>query len=110
MTLRIDEDGRECFRCWNYKIWDCYTKTKQNAIWYTSACKACTYTAKKKPKVGKVHWLTNVKKKSNAYVAERNLETRSWSEVDKVPKPYWNDKNAIRSGENPVPFISLYIK
>lgn len=47
---------------------------------------------------------------SKLYTNERKLEARSWSEVDKVPKPYWNDKTAIRSWENPVPFISLYIK
>lgn len=47
---------------------------------------------------------------SKLFTNERNLETRSWSEVYKVPEPYWNDKKAIRSGENPVPFISLYIK
>ena len=47
---------------------------------------------------------------SKLYTNERKLETRSWSEVDKVPKPYWNDKTAIRSWENPVPFLKNYIK
>ena len=47
---------------------------------------------------------------SKLYTNERKLETRSWSEVDKVPKPYWNDKTAIRSWENPHPIISTKIK
>lgn len=47
---------------------------------------------------------------SKLYTNERKLETRSWSEVYKVQKPYWDTKNEIRSWENYAPFISLYIK
>jgi len=47
---------------------------------------------------------------SKLYTNERKLEQRSWNDVDKVPKPYWNDKTAVRSWENPHPIILTKIK
>lgn len=47
---------------------------------------------------------------SKLFTNERKLETRSWSEVDKEAKPYWDTKNVVRVWEWFHPIISTKIK
>lgn len=39
--LKIDENGRECFSCEEYKTWDKYHKAKSKRLGHTATCKVC---------------------------------------------------------------------
>lgn len=129
ITTLFDENGRVCSKCNEYKIWDCYYKHSWNRTWHISCCKKCQsltieisrrrkeykYVDKdlldiEKDYKSKENKILGQMKRVKPPEKEIEKETRSWSEVDKVPKPYWNDKTAIRSWENPHPFISTKIK
>lgn len=98
-TYRIDEEGRECSRCWVYKIWDCFNKNKQSAIWYHSACKLCTYKDKtvteNKPKT---------QNRTNYEIEKEPLPTQSWKDDTRTAKhdivvPNWFE--FVQVGMNP---------
>lgn len=126
LTTMVDDKGRECSKCKVYKTWDFFYKAKTQMTGYMSCCKNCsaktievsrfrkkyTYSDKTllemeklhKSKENKIIW--QMGKKSKYIEVEKMTTTHTYKEE----KPYWNDKTAIRSWENPVPFISLYIK
>ena len=125
-TTHVDDSWRNCSKCKVYKTWDFFYKAKTQLTWYSSCCKECsaktievsrlrkpyTYRDKTLLEMEKLHknkenkiiwWMC---KKSKHIEIEKMTTTHKYKEE----KPYWNDKTAIRIGENYHPIISKLIK
>lgn len=52
-TTRIDERGRVCTRCKQYKPWAAYTRSKRHSTGYVSACRECENESKNDARGGR---------------------------------------------------------
>ena len=44
---KINEIGRECSKCWQFKEWNLFANDKSNKYWYTCNCLECRNKMKK---------------------------------------------------------------
>jgi len=86
-TCLINEEGRECSKCNQFKIWDCFAKNRQSDIGYSSSCKACNYKDKQ----------VSESKKYNLTICNRSKHPEVKKELmtGRHPEPpkgnYWED-------------------
>lgn len=123
-----NDTWRICTKCNEYKTWDLYYKSDNSGSGHMSRCKDC-YTYYNKHRESQKHAKVDkslleiekaYKSKENKIIGQMNRvlkkdivvkkETRSWSEVYLPKQPEKWEWEIIRIWENPVPFLSLYIK
>ena len=103
----IDEKGRECTRCKEYKEWDQFAKDKSSSTWHTPLCASCssdrhrayrsTWTGKIKTRNYKIMYARDPEKRRltnethRKYVASRREEL-----LARKKEWYYQNKEKLR--------------
>lgn len=108
--LYIWKDWRQCTKCLTLKSWDNFYKEKWKRFWHSTICSECFIQLKKESdarisriKENRIDWQ---RFKKHEVVVERM--TTPHPVVVETPQNW--EGEIIRIWENPVPFLSLYIK
>lgn len=51
LKTMVDDNGRECTRCWQYKLWSEYRRNPQGHRWHSPECKQCTSSYNKAKRI-----------------------------------------------------------
>lgn len=87
-SCKVDNNGRECSICREYKLWDNFIESIHSSYWYTARCKKCVRVKSVIP-TEKIVYTT-----VSSYVSPLKVRPRKWQmlSVKDIVAMEWIDK------------------
>lgn len=114
----INEIGRECSKCWQFKEWDLFNNDKRQSSWKTTACRDCrnkardnwraTYIGKIKTKNYRIIKRLDPNYRQNEL--QRNKERRQKTDRYEYHKEHYNKNKIKRIRQRKLREYNQYLK